>query len=264
MTPESALADLLARLGGANGAAILVNDEELSQWPPAAVAAMKSQKLLAKARPANSVVCPGCEQACLMPVHTPPRGGGRGRVESFIVCDKRDDINRVPVSTGHLQQWRCDMASVAAFLATHLGLRRNDQRHAEDGVLRIGVASGAKRTQMLCLRSHGDLAVVAASNTMPLAELVGYRDGGYHVDDAAIRRLVDAATTADPRYTPSTAKRDARKLDTQAMYESWRKAYRALRRKRPNESDVWYSRQIAKQPVGARRSAETIRRNMKT
>ena len=48
-----------------------------------------------------------------------------------------------------------------------------------------------------------------------------------------IRRLVDAATTADNRYTPSNARREARKLDTQAMYESWQKEYRELQTKTP-------------------------------
>ena len=78
-----------------------------------------------------------------------------------------------------------------------------------------------------------------------------------------IRQLVDSATTADPRYTPSNARREARKLDTQAMYEAWRKAYRYLKKKRHNMTDVWYSQQIAKQGVAANRNAETIRRHMK-
>ena len=34
----------------------------------------------------------------------------------------------------------------------------------------------------------------------------------------AIRHLVDAATTADPRYTPSTTRREAHTRDTQARY----------------------------------------------
>jgi hypothetical protein len=55
MTPQAALIELLAR-GARNGAAVFVSAEELSQWPVAAVAAMKSQKLLARARPAISVL----------------------------------------------------------------------------------------------------------------------------------------------------------------------------------------------------------------
>jgi hypothetical protein len=75
--------------------------------------------------------------------------------------------------------------------------------------------------------------------------------------------MVDSATTADPRYTPSNAKREARKLDTQAMYEAWRKAYRDLKKKRRNMTDVWYSQQIAKQGIAANKRAETIRKHMK-
>jgi len=78
-----------------------------------------------------------------------------------------------------------------------------------------------------------------------------------------IRQQVDAATTADNRYTPTTARREARKLDTQAMYESWRKEYRALKKSRPKMSDVWYSRQIAKLEIAEGRDADTIRKHMK-
>ena len=61
-----------------------------------------------------------------------------------------------------------------------------------------------------------------------------------------------------------SAKREAAKLDTQARYASWKKAYKALRKKRPNESDVWYSQQIAKTPIAQDRDASTIKKNMLT
>ena len=53
------------------------------------------------------------------------------------------------------------------------------------------------------------------------------------LDTAAIRHLVDAATTADPRYTPSTTRREAHTLDTQARYGRWQTAYRALKQRPP-------------------------------
>jgi hypothetical protein len=261
MTPQVTLIELLARVGAGNGATVLVGDEELSQWPAAAVAALKSQRLLVKARPATSAICPGCERACVMPVHTLPRA--TGAAASFIVCDKRSDINRVPVSTRRLTQWRCDLDSVCGFVAASLGLRRSDQRPADAGLLNIGIASGGKRSQMLCLQVNGDLSVVVGNNAVSMAELVGFRSGEYSVDAAMIRELVDSAATADPRYTPSVAKRAARKLHTQAMYEGWQKAYRTLRKRRPNMSGVWYSQQISQQDVAVGRDAETIRKNMK-
>ena len=72
-----------------------------------------------------------------------------------------------------------------------------------------------------------------------------------------------AATTADPRYTPSRTRREARKLDTQATYKSWRETYRTLKQRPPNKSDVWYAQHIAGQEVAAGFTAETIRKHMK-
>jgi len=74
MTPQAALVELIMRVGAQQDAPVLVNDEELSQWPAAAVAAMKLQKLITMARPAGSAVCLGCERECVMTVHTPPTG----------------------------------------------------------------------------------------------------------------------------------------------------------------------------------------------
>ena len=95
MTPQAALTELLARVGAGHGAAVLVSDHELSQWPGVVVATMKARKLLAKARPASSAVCPGCERDCVMPVNTLLTT--TRKPAPFIVCDKRSDINRVPV-----------------------------------------------------------------------------------------------------------------------------------------------------------------------
>jgi len=98
---------------------------------------------------------------------------------------------------------------------------------------------------------------------VPLAELVDFDRGDYAIDANAVRQLIDSTTTADPRYTPSTARREARKLDTQARYESWRAAFRTLKKRRKNMSDVWYARKIAGQEVAAGFKADTIRKHMK-
>jgi hypothetical protein len=169
----------------------------------------------------------------------------------------------VPVSAERLKRWRCDADAVCGFIAASLGLRRSDQHPADAKLLNIGVASGGRRSQMLCLKTDSALTLVVGTDAVPLAELVGFRNGEYSVEAAMVRELVDLATTADPRYTPSNAKRAARKLETQATYEGWRKAYQNLRKQRPHMSDVWYSQQIAKQEIAAGRDAETIRKHMK-
>jgi hypothetical protein len=260
MTPEAALIELLGRVGARLGESVTVSTEELNQWPAAAVSALKSQGLLLKARPAKSVICDGCEQDCSMPVQTVTRANGS--VTSFVVCDKRSDTNRVPVPAARLALWRCDAQAVCGFIAASLGLQQTTVQPSEVGLLPIGMARGNKRTQMLCLRVHGHLALVVGTNAMPLADVIGIENGGFTLDHAVLHQMVDAATTADPRHTPNTTKRDARKIDTQTRYASWQKAYKALRKKRPNESDVWYSQQIAKTPIAQGRDASTIKKHM--
>jgi hypothetical protein len=260
MTPEAALVELLGRVGACLGESVTANTEELNQWPIEAVAALKSQGLLLKARPAKSVICDGCEKDCSMPVQTVTRANGS--VTSFVVCDKRSDTNRVPIPAARLALWRCDVQVVCGFVAASLGLQPSTVQATEAGLLPIGMARGNKRTQMLCLRVHGHLALVVGTNAMPLADVVGFEGGSFTLDHAVIHQMVDAATTADPRHTPSTVKRESAKLDTQARYASWQKAYKALRKKRPNESDVWYSQQIAKTAIAHGRDASTIKKHM--
>lgn len=262
MTPQAALLELLARVGSDSGAPILVSEYELSLWPSEAVMAMKTQRLLTKARPASSAICPGCERECVMPVHV--LQSSKGSPAAFIVCDKRSDINRVPVPGEQLIQWQSTIDAVCGFVADSLALRRSDKRgFASADVLEIGVARGAKRSQMLCLRTGVELALLAGSNALPLADVVEYRSGAYALDSTRVRQLVDATTTADSRYTPSNAKREARKLDTQAMYKDWQKAYRELTRKRPNMAATWYSQQIAKMAISQGREPDTIKKNMR-
>lgn len=261
MTPLEALLELLERVGASKDAAALVSEEELSHWPAEAVRELKVQKLLIKASPAVSVVCPGCEQQCTMPVHTV--FAGQGKATSFVVCDKRDDINRVEAPAELLKQWRCGAEAVGAFVAQSLGLRADSRRKTDGRLWELGLVTGKKRSQMVCLRVGEGLELVAGENAVPLAGLVRYGAKGYSVDCEAIRQLVDIATTGDSRYTPSNARREARKLETQALHERWQKEYRALKQRHPEMSDVWYSQRIARMDIAQGRNAETIRKHMK-
>jgi hypothetical protein len=261
MTSIDALLELLGRVGACRSAAVLVNDEEFFQWPRAAVKAMKSQRLLVKARPASSAICQGCESNCVMPVHT--LTVTTSKPSSFIVCDKRSDINRVPVPPGRLIQWQCNTDLVSAFVASSLGLRGPGRQTDRADRREIGIICGDKRSQMLCLETSGTLTLVVGNSKVPLAEFAEFHSGSYTLDAVSIRQLADSATTADGRFTPSNARREARKLATQAKYESWRKEYRALRKKRPDMSDVWYAQEICKMKIAKGRAVETIRKNMK-
>ena len=259
MTPQAALIELLARVG-AQGGVVLVTAAELAQWPAAAVAAMKKQKLLTRSSPATSAVCPGCENECVMPVHTLVRASGEAA--SFIVCDKRDDTNRVPIAADQLLQWRCDVPAVCQFIATSLDLRQSEQQASSDTLLNIGMVRGHKRTQMLALRLQHELALTAGNSAIPLADLVSFEDDSFVVDAALVRQMVDTAPPADSRHTPTIAKREVRKADTQANYAVWQKEYRKLRKAKPGNTENWYAKQIEKTPAAQGRNYSTIKKHM--
>lgn len=120
MTPADVLAELLARMGASTDQAVVIGAQELSDWPATSVATMKAKRLLVKTRPAPSVVCPGCERQCVMPVHILPAQTNAAR--AFVVCDKRSDINRVNVPIDHLEQWRVSGDVSPASIAQVLGV----------------------------------------------------------------------------------------------------------------------------------------------
>jgi hypothetical protein len=195
-----------------------------------------------------------------MPVIFPP--SDKNGSAAFVLCDKRDDINRVRVPVEQLRQWKCGAEAVGVFVAQCLGLQAGGPRTIGDRLWELGLVRGTKRSQMICLRANGVLDLVVGRKQVPLADLVQFEDEGYSIDATIIRQFADSASTGDSRYTPSNARREARKLATKDLHESWKKAYRELKRRRPEMSGVWYSQQIAKQTLSGGRRAETIRKHM--
>lgn len=229
---------------------------------PAVVAsALKSQQLIRQAPPAAHVVCPGCEEQCAMPVER--RRARNDRTSVFVLCDRREDINRVEIDQDRLEQWQCSVTAICNFVAVQLGLHPTVSRMNVPGMWQVGMAFGRKRSQMICIRGGEALSVVVGGNSMPLAGLIGFNEGCYCLDAEKILHMVDASETGDPRYTPNRNKAEERKRRTAAMYQAWQEEYRRQVKKRPGMSDSWYAKEIAKRPVAQGRDSETIRKNMK-
>jgi len=206
MTPQAALIELLARVGAGQGAPVLVNEEELSQWPAATVVAMKSQRLIAKARPAASAICPGCERECVMPVHTPPT---KTRSPSpFIVCDKRSDINRVAVPTSRLVQWQTTCDLIAGLVARLLGFSESASTAADANQWPIGVLKGRKHKSRVTLLAGDGLKLSLAGHTVPLADVLAIDKNVLTLDKGELIRLVDKP--ADYAATEAPAQRRER------------------------------------------------------
>ena len=126
--PEAVFFDLLSRAGASTAREVRVDSLELARWPEEAVSALKSQKLIRRARRARSTVCPGCGRQCAMPVEW-----GADLSTPRVVCDKRSDINRVPVSVDRLAQWRTSAGILGRFIAEGLSLHWRDRKAQDRG-----------------------------------------------------------------------------------------------------------------------------------
>jgi hypothetical protein len=171
VTGNDALEALLARLAASYGGAAFFDLAELRAWPKAAVSTLKKCKLLTEAAPANSVTCNGCEQQCHMPVEII---GGTSRSAAFVVCDKRDDINRVDVPLERLDRWQASGEAVAAFLALTLGITRSLGVATQGRRWDVGVLRG-KHAAHLVLTNTDVLTLELAGHAVPLVEVLSLR-----------------------------------------------------------------------------------------
>ena len=60
----------------------------------------------------------------------------------------------------------------------------SDRQTASADRWEIGIATGDKRSQMLCLEATGTLTLVVGNNKVPLAEFIEFHDGAYSLDAA--------------------------------------------------------------------------------
>jgi hypothetical protein len=191
LTVGEALHELLARLGALPGRALAFGADELHQWPPDAVAVFKAHAVLRPGAPGETAVCPGCEQACVMPVQQRMRPGRPAA--AFIVCDRRDDIGRVPLAPALMERWRVDGQTLGDALATLLGSGPCQAMSADPGRLRLGTVSGRtdKTAVHLGFDDHGRAVLELAGHVVDLAAVLTIQAGRLVLDTGHLRRCAD-------------------------------------------------------------------------
>jgi hypothetical protein len=188
MTPEQALTELLGRIGANKGEAVLVSEEELCTWPDGAVRALKDAGLLSLASPASSVVCPGCERECSMPVTD--RLVGNGKPVLFVVCDKREDIGRVPISSAKVRQWIATSLAVGSLIARLLGLA--GAVSSRGSRCEIGIFRGRRHSSHVVLLADGRLRLGVAGHVMDLESVLTIAGQDLNMDRRALERFADS------------------------------------------------------------------------
>jgi hypothetical protein len=165
-----------------------------------------------------------------------------------------------------MKQWQITGRMLASGFAAMIGVTQTPQAGDQSKRWALGTFSGKTRKAHVTLIIDGGLSLDLAGHNIPLLDVLTMDGGKVAVDKAELVKLVEkpAKVSNSNDYQPSVARREARKLDTQAMYEDWQKAYRTLARANPNKSAVWCSKQIAKQEIAKGRSADTIKKHMQS
>jgi len=101
MSPK--VLNLILKALDANGEAVF-SREELAAWPKADIQEALRTGLLEKTAPADEVVCPGCEKACLEDVEF-IYGDRPEDTRAYVVCGESEDIGRKRIPLRMLARW---------------------------------------------------------------------------------------------------------------------------------------------------------------
>ena len=128
--------------------------------------------------------------------------------------------------------------------------------------IRLGMLQSPKGRRWVTLLSS-PLTVEVNQQLVPLTELLFADFDEVALDEVRIQHLLTIkAERQIKQYSSNTARREARKSKTQAMYQDWRDAHALLLQEHPGKNKSWYARKISRMDVAHGREYETIRKRL--
>lgn len=187
-----------------------------------------------------------------------------GNTRAFIVCDRRDDVGYVELGEQVLQQWQMTGRQLARFLVRELELAP-PLATAKGSSIALGSMRGKRGPRQIFLSLDGAPCILTGGLAIPALDVIEWKAGRLGIASEAIQFVLDQPGEAEQqRYVASTARREARKLDTRDRRLGWRKEYRRLKRENPGWSDEAIAAAIAEaDPRPKKPKAGTVRRYMK-
>ncbi len=263
MTYNDVLLDILAKLRAENKP-ILIDWDAVQYWSEPVLDCFLELGLLSPASSAQSIGCIACENHCFMDVITLPHDNPT-LSRAFIICDDAEmqiQMGRVQVPLVRLQQWQSSIRQLASVIANLLGFKDKIEFTAGQSTIKLGMLKSSKGRRWVYLNC-ADLSIVLNQHSIPVDDVLYFENEQLFIDHDCIDDLLNRPSLhQDKSYTPSTKKREARKLETQAMYQDWKDEYIRIKEIHPTKSDRWCSFKIVKMDIAKGRDSETIRKNM--
>jgi hypothetical protein len=111
--------------------------------------------------------------------------------------------------------------------------------------------------------NSSDLSLEINQRTVPVDAVLYFENQQLVIDQNSINDLLNREPLSKgKKYTPSTTKREASKLETQAMYQDWNDEYLRLKEQYPYKTKTWCAARIVKMDIAKGKEAGTIRKNM--
>ena len=112
MTLDDVLGDLIFRIPPKDNG--IISWEQVREWPEEAVEIFQNAGWIKPKEPAQTVVSPGCEENCFMPVHV--RKSPKGLVKAFVTCDRLDYMGLILIPLNDLKQWQITEKQVVEWI----------------------------------------------------------------------------------------------------------------------------------------------------
>ena len=123
---------------------VLFGYDDVAGWLAAELGCLVGCGVLRETVHARSVVCDGCEEACLEDVEF-LEGDGSRPARAYVVCQRRDDIGRVEVPTERLRQWVVDLNALAEVLGELLETEGRTEEIMHNRLSWLGRSRAGKR-----------------------------------------------------------------------------------------------------------------------
>jgi hypothetical protein len=133
--PSDLLISLLNLAESNQGAGSILTAEELGRWQPGYIKICEESGLLRLTSSADEVICPGCEEGCLMPVDYL---GNEDVLEpiTYVACAEKGLIE---LEHGQLQNREVSLDNIAYLLAREFDPHRQPEKRLDSNLWMLGV-----------------------------------------------------------------------------------------------------------------------------
>lgn len=264
MTFNDVLVGLLSNLRLTDHS-ILIDWDTIQQWPDSALATFVRLGMLTPASSTQSIECRGCEKHCFMDVIILPHDQPT-KTRAFIVCDDAEmqhQMGRIQIPLNRLKQWQSSVKQLSVVIAGLLGLENKLTFKSNQSIIKLGMLPSKKGRSWITLNSS-TLSLELNNHVLPVDDVLFFEGEQLVIDRSSINDLLNRdPVNQEKNYTPSTDKRENKKLETLAMYQDWNDEYLRLKKQYSNQSKSWCATKISKMTLAQGRTVGTIRRNLK-